>query len=187
MKKGVMSKDNSRPKVMEAIKASLKSFCRTGLPDSDCIDLAIDSIGLEELIEQAEAGDKNAEMRVNHLAAYCLNDDKFAPLRGYAGRVFEKSIKGLPDSNKPDGGRPPHPYREKLRIAHWIYQAIQAGKTQNKACDAFAQFTDDDGKGGRLSTEQVRKIYVDARQDIETLYTEIPKIKAAAIPIRCLD
>jgi hypothetical protein len=140
------------------------------------------------LIEQAEAGDKNAEMRVNHLAAYCLNDDKFAPLRRYAERVFEKSIKGLPDSNKPDGGRPPRPYREKLWIAHWIYQAIQAGKTQNEACEAFAQFTDADGKGG-LSTEQVRRIYVDsgAKQDIETLYMEIPKIKAAAIPIRCLD
>jgi hypothetical protein len=84
-----MSKDKSQPLVIAAIIASLKNLCRLELSDCAYIDLAIDSIGLEELIEQAEAGDKETEKRVRNLAAFCLNDDDFAPLRDYAERVFE--------------------------------------------------------------------------------------------------
>jgi len=189
MKKVAMSRDNSRPKVMEAIKASLKSFCRIGLQDSDCIDCAINSIGIEELIVQAEAGDKDAEKRLRTLAAFCLSDDDFEPLRAYAERVFERLNKGLPDPHRPAGGSPPHPYRQKLWIAHWIYKARQAGKTQNQACSAFVEFIGKTNREGEdvLSTEQARRIYVDAKQDIETLYTEIQKAKAATIPMRCVD
>lgn len=65
----------------------------------------------------------------------------------------------------------------------------QQRKSQNAACSAFVEFISKGcSEGGdSLSPEQVRKIYKAAKQDIETLYTEIPKIKAAAIPIRCLD
>jgi hypothetical protein len=38
-----------------------------------------------------------------------------------------------------------------------------------------------------LSPEQARKIYVEEKPDIETLYEEIPKIKATVIKLRCAD
>ena len=70
-----MSNDNSRSKVMEAIRASLKSFCRMELPDSSYIDLALDSIGIEDSIRQADAGDQFAKMKMRHMAACYLNND----------------------------------------------------------------------------------------------------------------
>jgi hypothetical protein len=203
---------------MAAIIASLKNLCRVELSDSVLIDHAINSIGLEELIEQAEAGDKDAEKRVRSLAAFCLTSDEFAPLRGYAERVFEELNKGLPDPNRPDGGSPPSTYREKLWIAHWVHKEKKRGKSQSQACSAFVEFISTkcreseeslslDGvtqnracealmqrshekcrKGKEpLSPEQVRKIYVGVKPDIEALYEEMPKIKATVIPIRCID
>ena len=192
-----MSNDNSRSKVMEAIRASLKSFCRMELPDSSYIDLALDSIGIEDSIRQADAGDQFDKMKMRHMAACYLNNDgsyHFGPmpteLRLFAGRELEKLSKGTPDSNKPDGGRPPRRYREKLRIAHWIYKEIkQQGKSQNSACNDFVEFISKGNSKGNdaLSPEQARKIYVEEKPDIETLYEEIPKIKATVIKLRCAD
>lgn len=184
-----MSNDNSRPKVMAAMIASLKNLCRIELPDSAYVDLAIGSVGIENLIEQAEAGDKDAERRVKHLAAFCLSNDDFAPLRAYAERVSERSNKGLPDPNRPQGGRPPRAYREKLWIAHWIHKAMhQERMSQNKACSAFVEFTSKECREGEdtLSPEQVRKVYVAVKPDIAALYEQVRKIKAAVVPIRHL-
>jgi hypothetical protein len=174
---------------MEAIIASLKNLCRIKLSDSEYVDLAINSIGIENLIEQAEAGDKDAEKRVRHLAACCLNSDDFVPLREYAERVFERLNKGLPDPNRPGGGRPLRTYRDKLRIAHWIYKAIkQRGVSQNRACAAYVEHKSSNEIGPEaISPEAVRKIYREVLPDIEKLYEEVPKIKATVVPIRCAD
>lgn len=55
MSKNNSSEDNSQPEVMKAIIASLGSFCRMELPDSAYIDLAINSVDVEDSIDQAEA------------------------------------------------------------------------------------------------------------------------------------
>lgn len=190
-----MNKDNSRPKVMEAIRESLKSFCRGGFSDSDCIDLAINSIGLADSISQADAGDQFTKMKMRHMAACYLSNDgsyHFGPmpteLRLFAGRELEKLSKGTPDSNMPDGGRPPRNYRTKLRMAHWIYKAIkQQGMSQNCACAALVELISKESSAEAKSPEALRKIYREVLPDIEKLYEEIPKIKSTVIPLRCLD
>lgn len=190
-----MSKDDSRAKVTEAITASLKNFCRTGLPDSVCIDLAIDSIGIEDSIRQADAGDQFAKMKMRLMAACYLSNDgsyHFGPmpneLRLFAGRELEKLSKGTPDSIKPDGGRPPRNYRTKLWLAHWIYKAIkQQGMSQNCACSALVELISKGSSAEDKSPEALRKIYREVLPDIEKLYAEMPKIKATVVPLRCLD
>jgi hypothetical protein len=63
------------------------------------------------------------------------------------------------------------------------------GVTQNRACEALLQRSREKYRKGKepLSPERVRKIYVGAKPEIEMLYEEVPKIKAAVIPIRCID
>lgn len=187
-----MNRDNSRAKDIEAILASLRSFCRIELPDSDYIDLAINSVGLEDSIQAADTGNQTAKMRMRHLAACYLNDDfKFGPipdaLKAFAAKELERLSKGIPDSNRPDGGRPPRAYREKLWIAHWIYKAIRIqGMSQNGACSALSEHISN-RRCAELRTpepETLRKVYVEVLPDIDALYEEVQKIKAATIPIR---
>lgn len=221
MSKDDSSKENSQKKVMAAIIASLENLCRIKLPDSAYIDFAINSISIQDLIKQADAGDKDAEERMRHLAFCYLSSDTFGPipaaLRAYAARELKKLSKGTPDSNRPAGGSPPHTYREKLWIAHWIHIAKQSmsqnlacaafvafinkkccedeallsldGVTQNRACEAFIQRSREKCHEGEdaLSPEQARKIYVEAKLDIEALYEEVRKIKATVVPIRHED
>ena len=179
--------DNSKARVTEAIAQSLMGFCRTGLSDSSCIELAINSIGIEETIMEANAGNRVAQQRMRHLAACYLNrrEFEFGPippeLEAFAARELEILAKHVPDPNRPDGGCPPRPYREKLWIAHWIHKSKL---TQNKACKAFAEYCK--GKDA-LSPKRLGSLYREMRPDIEALYETAQRIKATTVPIRCID
>jgi hypothetical protein len=187
-----MNKDNSRAKVMEAIVASLTNICRIELPDCDYIDFALSSVGIEEAVLEADAGDQIAKTRMRHLAACYLRSNAFGPipaaLRQFAARELERLSKGTPDPNRPNGGRPPRAYREKLVIAHWIYKAIkQQGVSQNVACSDLAEHIGKDSSADIRSPEALRRIFCEVLPDIKALYEEVPKIKATVIPIRSLD
>jgi len=193
MKKSAENKEILQEAVKDAINASLRSFCRTGLPDGDCIDLAIDSLDIEEKIIQADAGDQFAKMTMRHMAACYLSSDSFGPipaaLRQFAARELEKLSRGTPGPNRPNGGRPPRTYRKKLVIAHWIHKTMKLGTSQNKACAALVECIskESDSTPEAISPEALRKIYREMLPDIEALYKEVLKIKATMIPIRCID
>lgn len=142
-----MSERDSRDKVTEAIRASLRNLCRIELPDSTCIDWAIRSVGIPEAIEDADAGDHFAKVRMWHMAScYLESESKFGPipseLKAFAARELKKlsACDKHVDPKRPDGGRPLQPYREKLWIAHWLHQKIKPRGTmsQNAACEALA-------------------------------------------------
>jgi hypothetical protein len=88
-----MSNGDPHSRDRKAISASLIGFCRIGLPDSDCIDLALASVGLEESIMAADAGDQNAKTRMRHLAACYLSSDKFGPIPAVSDDLQQESLK----------------------------------------------------------------------------------------------
>jgi len=194
-----MKNDDSRSTDRKTISASLKNLCRIELPHCDYIDIALNSVDIEESIMEADTGVQFAKMRMRHMAACYLSSDKFGPippsLRKFAARELEKLSKGSPDPIKPNGGRPPRTYRKKLVIAHWIYKTLkQQGMSQNAACAALAEFlsknngTPNKSYGGEaISPEALRKIYREVLPDIEELYEEVRKTRATTVPIRCVD
>ena len=137
---------------LKSIIASMKSLCRIELPDSACIDWAIGSVGIEDAIANADAGDQIAKVQMWHLASCHLdNEFNFGPIPSALKSFAARELKKLSESEKhsapkrPDGGRPLRPYREKLGIAHWLHKRIKPRGTmsQNDACKALANHIDE--------------------------------------------
>jgi hypothetical protein len=180
-----MIDNDSRTKVMEAITASLKSFCRLELPFDVYIDLALNSVDIDDAIEEARAGNKDARERMRHLASCYLSSDDFGPmpaaLRQYAAWELERLNKGIPDPIRPAGGRPPRAYRNKLIIAHWIYKAIKRqGMSQSGACSAYLEHVSEND----LSVGPLEKLCKKLLPDIDALYQKVSEIRATVVPIR---
>jgi hypothetical protein len=125
---------------MKATGVNLKKICELEESDSACVDVILASTDFEDLIEQAKNGDKYAARELLALASGYLTSEVFGAmpleLKRYLGRALAMaSIKGSADValNLRRSGRPRQEHRTKLRLGHWIYKQMNAGKKLEEA------------------------------------------------------
>lgn len=184
---------------MKATGVNLKLLCQIEESDSECVDTILASTDLEDLIEQAKKGDREAAKEVLGLASSYLNSDVFGAmppeLRRYLGRALAEASLGKSadialNLSRPKGGRPRHSHRTNLRLAHWLYKDMRDNKKSYE--DASLDLWEYMGEGtqkyetfygytveDRPGEKGLQAIYDKHLQEIEAIYEEVQKTRAS--------
>lgn len=186
---------------MKATGVNLTLLCQLEQSDSKIVDCILASTDLEGLITQAEKGDREAAKSILALASGYLRSDVFGAmpreLRRYLGLALAKASLGKSaditlNLTNQRGGRPRQNHRTKLRLAHWIYKEMKAGKSLEEASAALSiAFADDyfaqDSTPGQTiygyttapNEKTLQGIYRQALPEIEDAYKQVRDARAA--------
>lgn len=178
-----------------AAAVDLGELLRHGASVVVCAETVIAAPSTESLIECAKEGDKAAAKEVLALASAYLNTDTFGPmpvaLRRYLGNALAKSSLGESADvtlNLKRNGRPREENRSKLRIAYWIYKAMQSGSSLEDACfdcqDFFEANIDAHGElFGYTRTpdsKSLERIYCEMLPDLKAIFKEVLDTKSTS-------